>query len=151
MVSLLIENIGLEIILLWKFFQGALANCFFQKFREQLFILIEDITFLRINFDKIQTLKKMESSILTTNEKFYIYLFEISQKDLNDSCFDAIKKKLKDCELMLNFIITEITMDEKVNQLKFGLIIPMNFTVLKSVMVTLATLFFTFIKLLLSN
>lgn len=151
LISLLIQNVALEIILLWKFFQGALANGFFQKYRENLFILVEDITFLRINFDKIQSLKRMESLMLTTNEKFYIYLFEMSQKNLNESCFDTIKKKLKDCELIINLIITEINIDEKVNQLKFGMIIPMNFTVLKSIIVTLATFFFTFVRLLLSK
>ena len=151
MVSLLIQVIGLEIILVWKFFQGAYANCFFQKFREHLYILLEDVTFLRLNFDKIQSLKRMEKLILTNKEKFFIYLFEQSKKNLNDVSFETVKKKLKDCELMINCILIELNMDEKVNQLKFGLVVPMNFTVLKSLIVTISTICVTFIRLLLSH
>ena len=145
-VSVFLHSLSLDSIILWKLFQGAYANSYFSKFEQQLLQLLEDFKFLKYNIRKIEFLDRNNN--LTKKELFFKILCYVLSPKKDDFNENEMKKKIKGCEKMIILILKEINLDETINQIKFLLIIPMNFTLLKSVGISLITLILTITKLI---
>ena len=137
------QSFSLNIIILWKLFQGTLANSYFSNFKKQLFFLFQDCEFLRNNLEKFKNLKTDKIKKLTKKELLYIEM--LNRKENYDE--KKMKKNIKECELLILEIIKEINFDETENQIKFCLCIPMNMTLLKSVGISFMTTIIMTIKI----
>lgn len=145
-LNLIIHTIQLDIIFLWKLYQGALVNSYFMLFYQQFMNILQDFQFLKLKLNVFANLSR-STRIKTTKEQFFLKLYETLKENKNIRSEKNMIKQIVECENLIKLIMDEIKLDEENKKIKFLQIIPLNFTFFKTIGLTLFTSFFSLLKL----
>lgn len=146
-LNLMIHTIQLDIIFLWKLYQGALVNSYFSSFTQQFMIILQDFQFLKLKLNVFANLSRSKKN-KTTKEQFFLKLYDALKYNNSIRTEKNMIKQIVECEALIKLIMEDIKLDEQNKKIKFLQIIPLNFTFFKTIGLTLFTSFFSLLKLI---